>query len=177
MVFTSSKIQAVGMLVISIAINLAFLIGIFTRPVISYHLSTPVGYNSTIDFSTEELRVGLHLRNMGLSPARVGLVARFYNMSFLETGSLSVEEYEAFSLLRLPWSVSAQQSEYDTFEVAFDSVENSSYLVLIYSIEADRKVRPISRFYNSFAIFKPERPTALLLKNIGDGKYMRVKKR
>lgn len=177
MAFAGSKIQAVGMLFISIAINLAFLYGIFTKPVIPYHLSTPVDYNGTIDLSTENLRVDLNLRNRGLSPARVTLVVRFYNMSLQETESLSVEEEEAFSRLRVPWSVSARQSEYEAFEVSFDSVANATYLVLIYSVEPDWKVASTSRFYNSFAVYEPERPTALLLKHVGDTKYMRVRSR
>ena len=177
MVFTSSKIQAIGMLVVSIAINLAFLIGIFTRPVISYHLSTPVDYNGTIDFGTENLPVELNLRNTGLSPARVRLIVRFYNMSLYRAESFSVEEKEAYSVLRIPWSMSAHQSEYDILEVVFDSAANATYLVLVYSIEGDWKGGLTNRFYNSFAIYKPERPTALLLKHVSDMMYLRVRSR
>jgi len=164
-------------LAIAIAINLAFLYGIFSRPSISYHLSTMVDYNGTVDFSTENLPVELTLRNTGLSPAKMKLVARFYNMSLTEKSSFDVEELETFSVLRLPLSVSAHMQDYDAFEAVFEPEANSTYLVLIYSIEVDWKVGPISRFHNSFAINKPERPTALLMKHLSDEMYMRVKKR
>lgn len=177
MALTHSRIQAYGMLVISIAIILAFLYGIFTRPVIFYHLSTPIDYNGTVDLSAEILPVELNLRNTGFSPARVTLVVRLYNMSLHEAGSFVVEELEEFPVLRLPWSVSAKMSEYDTVDVAFEPAANSTYLVLIYSIEVDLKVGPISRFHNSFAINNPERPTALLMKHVSDEKYMRVRRR
>lgn len=177
MAFTSSRTQAVGMLVISIAINLAFLYGIVARPVISYHLSTPLDYNETIDFSTENLRVEFKLRNKGFSPARLRLAVRFYNMSLHNTESFIVEDEGEFSVLRLPWDVSAHQSEYESFEVAFDSAANATYLVLFYSVEGDWKLEPTTRFHNSFAIYKPERPTALLLKHVSDMRYMRVRSR
>ena len=177
MALSYSRIQAVGMLAISIALNLAFLYGIFSRPSISYHLSTPVDYNGTVDFSTGNLPVELNLRNTGLSPARVKLVARFYNMSLADKSSFHVEELETFSVLRLPRSVSAHMPDYDAFEVVFEAAANSSYLVLIYSIEVDWKVGPISRFHNSFVINNPERPTALLMKHVSGEKYIRVKSR
>ncbi len=165
------------MLAISITINLAFLYGIFSRPSISYHISTPVDYNGTVDFSTDNLPVELNLRNTGLSPARVMLVTRFYNMSLVDKSLFDVEESEAFSVLRLPRSVSAHMPDYDAFEVVFEPAANSSYLVLIYSIEVDWKVGPISRFHNSFVINNPERPNALLMKHVSGEKYMRVKSR
>jgi hypothetical protein len=165
------------MLAISIGINLALLYGLITRPMISYHISTPIDYNKTVDFNMESLQVELKIRNKGYSPARVRLVTFYYNMSLQEDRVFNIEEAEGFSVTSVPWDVFPNQSEYDTFEIKFDSEENSSYLALIFSVEGELKAKLATRFHNSFSIFKGERPTALLLKHIGDREYMRVKRR
>lgn len=177
MTLADSKIPAALMLLISLTINLAFLYGIATRPVISYHLSTPLDYNSTIDFDLEKLRVEFNIMNKGLSPARVWLVVRTYNLSLPGTEGFSVEEADGVSVLRVPWDAPAHQSEYETFELTIDSASNATHLVLLFSIEGNWKARPNVRFYNSFAIYKPERPTALLLKHISYKKFLRATSR
>ncbi|RLI08134.1 hypothetical protein DRO42_06875 [Candidatus Bathyarchaeota archaeon] len=177
MPFTDSRIQAAAMLLVSLAINLVFLYGVVARPVISYHLSTPLDYNGTIDFEAEALPVELRVRNKGLSPARVRLVVRFYNMSPVGAEGWSLSEEGGVSEARLPWRAPARQSEPESFAVTFDSRGNATYALLIFYIEVDRGARPLDRFHNSFITYRPERPTAILLRHISDTKFMRVKRR
>ncbi len=175
MPFTDSRIQAAAMLLVSLAVNLAFLYGVVARPVISYHLSTPLDYNGTIDFEAEALPVELRVRNKGLSPARVRLVVRFYNMSPVGVEDWSLSEEGGVSEMRLPWRAPHQAEE--SFAVTFDSRGNATYALLIFYIEVDRGARPLDRFHNSFITYRPERPTAILLRHISDTKFMRVKRR
>ena len=51
------------------------------------------------------------------------------------------------------------------------------HLVLIFSAMPQPTQNPVTSFYDSFAEYKPERPTALLLKRIEGGEYKRVRKR
>ena len=176
MPFTDSRIQAAAMLLVSLAINLAFLYGVVARPVISYHLSTPLDYNETIDFEAEVLPVELWVRNKGLSPARVRLVVRFYNMSPVGAEGWSLSEEGGVSEMRLPWRAPAHQAE-ESFAVTFDSRGNATYALLIFYIEVDRGAGPLDRFHNSFITYRPERPTALLLRHVSDMTFMRVRRR
>lgn len=173
----SSRIQAASMLMIAVTINLAFLYGVVARPTISYHLSTPLDYNGTIDFDGEDLRVELRARNRGLSSAQVWLVVRYYNMTPTSTGGLRGGEDDGPPEVRIPWRAPARQTDYATFEVTFDSARNATYLVLIFYVETDNRGDPATRFHNSFAVYRPERPTALLLKHTGNMKFTRVRRR
>lgn len=177
MPIADSRIQAVLMLLLSIAINLAFFYGLITRPVILYHLTTPLEYNKTVDFDVEKLRVDLRVMNRGGSPARVWLVARIYNMSLIGAEALSVAEFDGVSVLRIPRDVPARRSGYETLELKFDAAANSTYLALIFSVEADWEANPAVRFHNGFAVYKPERPTALLLKHVGGRIFVRVRRK
>lgn len=166
--------EAVTMLLIAVAINLAFFYGMATRPVIFYHLSTSIGYNETIDFSSKDLRVDFIVDNGGASSARLWLIVAYYNMSLTSHEGLSVQENEA-SVLRLPLSAQAHQSS--NLSATFNTEKEADYMILILSVEGNSEADPLTRFFNSFAIINPERPTAILLKNLGDGIFMRVRSR
>ena len=59
MVFRGSRQESLFFMFIAIAINLLIIYGFVTRPIVTYYLSTPLGYNETIDFSTQTIFIKL----------------------------------------------------------------------------------------------------------------------
>ena len=164
------------MLAISIGICGAFLLGVALRPSINYHVSTPLNYNSTIDFSKENLKVSLDTRNRGYLAADVRLVVSYYNLTLEKPEELVFKVGDA-SIVRFSLISTPGRENYDSFEVDFSPNVKADYAVIIFFIEADTGADLPYRFGNSLAVLNPERPTAILLKNLGDGIFMRVRSR
>jgi hypothetical protein len=172
-----SKLEAVLLIAVALAINASFLYGLLTRPVIAYHISTPLDYNATIDFNSDVLTVDLEVDNEGLSPARLVFVARVYNMSLVGPVGIDITQGETFSEARVPIYVAVPKGGRESFTVELRGAADASYQVLIFSVEGKPRLDPITGFHDSFAVFEPVRPTALLLKHVGGGRYMRVRSR
>jgi len=173
----SSRIQAILMLAISIGICGAFLLGVASRPSIFYHVSTPLNYNSTIDFPKENLKVSLDTRNRGYLAAEVRLVVSYYNLTLEKPEDLEISKIGDASIVRVSLISAPGREDYESFEVEFSPNVKADYAVIIFFIEADSGADLQYRFGNSLAVFNPERPTAILLKNLGDGTFMRVRSR
>ncbi len=175
--FANSKIEAVLLILVAIGINLLFFYGLITRPIIAYNLSTPLDYNGEVDFSTGDLPVNLEVTNEGKSPSRVEMVVRTYNMSLTGPEGVEASVEGTYSELHIPIGKPIRQSRNESSTVTLNTDENATYLVLILSIEPPPRHTPVLAFYDSFTIYKPVRPTALLLKHTDGNKYMRVKNR
>ncbi len=175
--FAGSKTEAALLLSAAFALNLALFYGLSTKPVIEYNLSTPLEYNGTIDFDSEGLYVTLETRNRGSSPARITLVAWTYNCTLKgpERDQTSVEE--DFTEYRIPVDGSIRRLEDGEYTFTLEPDGNATYLLLIFAVQAQPSQDPVTGFYNSFATFKPVRPTALLLKHIDGAEFMRVRRR
>lgn len=172
-----SKPEALLLIAVALAINASFLYGLLTRPVIAYHISTPLNYNATIDFDSDVLTVDLEVDNEGLSPARLVFVARIYNMSFTGPEGIEIRRGEIFSEAVIPIEDAVHKEGHEAFTVELRGMPGTSHQVLIFSVEGKPRPDPVTGFHDSFAIFEPVRPTALLLKQVGDGSYMRVRSR
>ena len=173
----SSKLKKDSILLLSISlfINSFFLYGLLSKPIIRYHLTTPLNYNNTIDFNSEILHVKLAARNEGSSPARVIFNVRIYNMSLYGPKKERQSEDQRFLSLNIPLDVSILPHRQENYNLTLKAVNNSRYLVLIFNEESRLRKNPFSGFYDSFSIFEAERPNALLLKHETESKYIRVK--
>lgn len=175
--FAGSKTEAVILLSAAFALNLVFFYGLITKPVIEYNISTPLGYNHTVDFESEGLYITLETRNRGSSPSRISLVAWSYNCTprDLEGAQISVEE--GFTEYRIPLDEPIRRSEDSEYTLTLEPDDSFTYLLFIFSVQGQPRHDPITGFYDSFATFKPVRPTALLLKHVDGAKFMRVRSR
>lgn len=177
MSFSKSKPEAVLLLFIASSITFLFLYGLATRPVIAYTLLTPLEYNGTHDFGFRDLIVNLKMTNDGLSPVRVELTVRLYNMSLTEPKEAETFIGEGFTAFRVILDDPIRKKEDATYNIKLRSTGEATYLVLIFTVESQPLSDPITSFYDSFAIYSPERPNALLLKHIEKDKFMRVRGR
>lgn len=175
--FTRSKIEAIMLVSMAVAINLTFFYGFATKPIIEYHLSTPLDYNRTIDFDSEYLLVNLEASNTGLSPTRVELVVNLYNATLVEFEGFEEKIGEGLYKASITLDDPIRPSEFVNYNVTMRPEGNVTYLVLIFSVKSIPRHDPITGYYNSFTTFKPERPTALLLKHIDGNWFMRVRRR
>jgi hypothetical protein len=162
------------MLTVMVVINALFFYGVATRPYISYHLYTNLDYDETIDFSNNTLMISLRMSNTGHSQAHVWLIVQYYNISLVDSEELSKKEIEGGSQVQIPWVLPPLQQDEDVFNLTFTTTGNATYITLIFSIEGDLEAPITARFHGSFAYFNPERPTAILLKNLGDRRFMRL---
>jgi hypothetical protein len=173
----SRRTEAYLLLALAIAVNALIVYGFVTRPVVAYHLSTPLGYNETIDLSSEDLTVILEASNLGGAPARLDFSVRIYNMTLTGPEGAEPSTYDDFTLIRIslggPIKASAEAEK--TIKLTNDG--NADYLVLVFSLETRRSLNPVKGFFGSFEIQQPERPTALLLKRVEPGVYKRVTQR
>lgn len=177
MVFAGSKDEARLLFIVTIVINLCIIYGFLIRPVIAYHISTPLEYNGTIDFSAENLEVSLETTNRGLSPALVQLTARLYNISLTGPPDAEVLVHDRFSDLQIKLDAPIAPSGHDVSTITLTTVEDADYMVLIFYVDPQPHYNPIAGFFDSFATYTPERPTALLLKEVEANEYMRVTSR
>ena len=177
MVFSGSKAEARLLFIVTVAINLCIIYGFITRPVIAYHISTPLEYNGTIDFNAGDLEVSLETTNGGLSPARVELTARLYNISLTGPPDAEVSAHDQFSELQIKLDTPIPPSGNDVRTITITTAEDTDYMVLIFYAAPQPRYDPIAGFFDSFATYTPERPTALLLRQVGTNEYMRVTSR
>ena len=177
MVFAGSRAEARLLFIVTIGINLCIVYGFLIRPVIAYHISTPLEYNGTVDFSAEDLEVSLETTNTGLSPAWVELTVRLYNISLTGPRDYEVSERERFSELRIRLDEPIPPSGQDVRTITFTTVADADYMVLIFYTDPQPRYDPITGFFDSFALYQPERPTALLLRQVRADEYMRVTSR
>ena len=173
----SRRTEAYILLVLAIAINALIVYGFVTRPIVAFHLSTPLEYNGTIDLSQGDLLVNLEARNLGGAPARLDFAVRLYNMTLTGPEDLESIRYEAFTLIRIPLEDVIEDSGEAEKAVTLTNEGDADYLVLIFSLETRRSLNPVTGFFGSFEVQQPERPTALLLKRIEPGVYKRVTQR
>jgi len=175
--FAGSKSEALTLAAIAFTINLALLYGFMTKPVIDYHLSTDIEYNETIDLSLGSLNVNLEMTNTGLSPGKVGLTIWLYNMSVVSPEDFDETHFEGYTELKANLHEPIGPFEKEVLTISVGAHEDSAYLILAFSV-AHYPVRdPLGGFYTSFSQYNPERPTAVLLRHLGDMRYMRVSSR
>lgn len=172
-----SRKEALLLLVLAVTVNLLIVYGFLVRPVNSYHLTTPLEYNGTFDMVAEDLVVGLEATNLGRAPAKVDFFVRLYNMSLARPEGLEVTEYEAVTLVRVPVDEAITPSSTVERTITLTTEGDATHLVLIFMVSPKRSGNPVSGFYNSFAVYEPVRPTALLLKLLESGEYQRVTSR
>jgi len=173
----SRRTEAYILLALAIAINALIVYGFVTRPVVAYHLSTPLEYNGTIDLSSEDLTVVLEARNLGGAPARLDFAVRIYNMTPTGPEGLEASPYADFTLIRIPLEGPIKASEEAEKTITLTNSGDADYLVLVFALETRRSLNPFAGFFGSFEVQQPERPTALLLKRIEPGVYKRVTQR
>ena len=177
MVFSGSKAEARLLFIVAVAVNLCIVYGFSTRPVIAYQISTPLEYNGTINLDTGDLEVNLETSNRGLSPARVELTVRLYNLSLTSPQYADVSLHDKYSELRIELGEPIPPSGHDVKTITITSAGDANYLVLIFYADPQPRFDPVTGFYDSFALYEPVRPTALLLKHVGGHEYMRVTSR
>ena len=175
--FAGSKSEAFTLAAVALTLNLALLYGFMTKPVIEYHLSTDVDYNETIDLSLGNLDVNLEMTNTGLSPGKVGLTIWLYNMSAVSPEDVDETHFEGYTELKANLKEPIGPSEKDVFTITVGPHEDSDYLILAFSVSPYPVRDPVGGFYTSFSQYHPERPTAVLLRHLGDMRYMRVSSR
>ena len=173
----SRRTEALILLVLAIAINSLLVYGFVTRPVVAYHLSTPLEYNGTIDLSAEDITVVLEARNLGGAPSRLDFAVRIYNMTMTGPEGLETSPYDDFTLIRVPLEGPIKASGEAEKTITLTNEGDADYLVLVFALETRRSLNPVTGFFNSFEIQQAERPTALLLKRIEPGVYKRVTQR
>ena len=177
MSFAGSRSEAFALAAVAFTINLALLYGFITKPVIEYHLSTDVNYNETIDLSLGNLDVDLEMTNTGLSPGKVSLTIWLYNMTVVSPEDVDETHLEGYTELKANLQESIDPSQHEVFTISISPLEDSTYLILAFSVTPYPARDPVSGFYTSFAKHNPERPTALLMRHLGDMRYMRVRSR
>jgi hypothetical protein len=177
MVQSSRRTEAYILLVLAIAVNALIVYGFVTRPLLAYHLSTPLEYNGTIDLSSEDLIVILEAENRGRAPARLDFAVRIYNMTLIGPEGLEIVSYDDFTEIGVPLEEPIRTSVDAKKTISLTNEGDDDYLVLIFALETRRSLNPVSGFFGSFEIQEPERPTALLLKRIEPDIYQRVTQR
>jgi hypothetical protein len=173
----SRRTEAYLLLALAIAVNAFIVYGFVTRPVVAYHLSTPLDYNGTIDLGSEDLTVVLEARNLGGAPARLDFRVRIYNMTLTGPEGTEATPYDDFTLISVPLEGPIPASGGDEKTITLTNHGDADYLVLVFSLETRRSLNPVNGFFASFEVQQPERPTALLLKRVETGVYKRVTQR
>lgn len=171
-----SKFESTALVLLAASINITFLYGIITRPIIYYTLYTSLKYNETIDFSVDNLDVEVKISNRGLSKAAVWLVIRSYNATIKELLTKEYKEGKEGGIL-IPITLEPNEKGYESIQIKFSVKGDPSYVLIMISVEAIREIDQLYNFNNSFILYNPQRPTAILLKRISEGKYMRVTSR
>lgn len=173
----SRRTEAYILLALAIAINALIVYGFVTRPIVAYHLSTPLEYNGTIDLRSEDLTVVLEARNLGGAPARLDFAVRIYNLTLTGPEGLEATYYDDFTLISVPLEGPIKASGEAEKTITLTNDRDADYLVLVFALETRRSLNPVTGFFRSFEAQQPERPTALLLKRIEAGVYKRVTQR
>ena len=171
------RTEAWVLLTLAVAVNALLVYGFVSRPIIAYHLTTPLGYNETIDLGSGDLQIGLEARNRGGSPARLDFSVRIYNMTLTGPGGLEVSPNDDFTLINIPLEGPIRASGEEEKTITLTNDRDADYLVLIFSLDPHLRPNPVEGFFGSFEVYEPERPTALLLRRVEPGVYKRVTQR
>ena len=169
-----ARTEAVILLLIPLALISMISNGFLAKPVLEYHLSTPLDYNGTIDFDSELISVSFFVKNMGRSSSRLIMKVRMYNMSVMDQNKYDFHTDEDFSEIFIPIRSYIENEEVVVRELSFNASKEADYGLIIYYLDYLSFRDPITGFYESFGIHSPKKPTALLLKNIGNGVFKRV---
>ena len=175
--FRGSRQESLLFMLIAIVINLLILYGFVTRPVVAYYLSTPLDYNETIDFSTQDILIELTAENKGLAPANIELTLMMYNSSIIYPEGLQSPADSGVHMVKLSLDEPIRQSSNETHILSLEPLGKPPYVVFVFTIDTIHRSDPFTGFYESFMISKPERPTALLLKRVEGEAYMRTRKK
>lgn len=173
---TGSRFESAALVLLAASLNAAFLYGLIGRPIIYYTIYTPLNYKEIIDFSVDDLNVEFKVSNKGLSEAAIYLVIRFYNATLKDHLNKEYEERRKGEVV-IPMTLKPNEEVYESIWMKFSNDGDPSYILIMISIEANRKINQILNFNNSFMLSNPQRPTAILLKRVSEGKYMRVTSR
>ena len=174
---TGEKGEAALLVAATLTVTLFFLYGYVTRPEIYYSVSTEVGYNETFDFGLSDIEVGLEIRNGGASPVDVLAKIGLYNMSLVSPEGGDVFPDEDYTEVRIHLEEPVPGSQSGSFTVKVRPSGSPQYLVFVFKAAPDLSGNPLAGFHNSFAVFNPERPTAIMFRKVEGMKYMRVKSR
>ena len=170
----SNKTISILLVVTSIAVIGLFLYGYAIRPELTYKLSTIIDYNETYDFSSGELPIVLYLKNIGKRPVDVRIVVRLYNSSLNDYNMVDKGIFYQTEI-ELDSSIKAGETENKT--IYYSPEPDHEYIAMLFYLEPIRDFNPVSSFDESFVGFTQDRPTALLMKHVNEGIYMRVKSR
>jgi len=168
------RIISILLLASSIAVIGLFLYGYATRPDLTYKLSTIIDYNKTHDFSAEELPIFLYMKNIGNSPVDIRIIVRLYNSSL---GNYDSVDYGVFDQTEIELDSSLKSGAEVNKTIYFSHESGHEYIAMLFYLEPKRDYNPISSFDESFTGLTPDRPTALLMKQVNDTTFMRVKNR
>ena len=171
------RTEAYILLILTITINALIIYGFVSKPIIAYHLTTPLEYNGSINMGLRDLHVTLVARNRGDSSAKLDFAVRIYNLSVTGPGNLEVSPNDDFTLIKIPLKDPIFASGERDKKITLKNDGDADYLVLVFSLETRRSLNPVTGFFGSFEVQQPERPTALLLKRIEPGVYKRVTQR
>jgi len=158
----------------SIAVIGLFLYGYATRADLTYKLSTIINYNETHDFSAGDLPIFLYMKNIGNSPVDIRIIVRLYNSSLSNYDSV---DYGFFDQTEIELDSSLKSGENVNKTIYFSPEPDNEYIAMLFYLEPIRDYNPISSFDESFTGLTQDRPTALLMKQVNDTTFMRVKNR
>jgi hypothetical protein len=117
------------------------------------------------------------MTNTGLSPGKVGLTIWLYNMSAVSPEDVDETHFDGYTELKAKLHKPIDPSQHEVFTITVSPLEDSAYLILAFSVTPYPVRDPVGGFYTSFSQYSPERPTAVLLRHLGDMRYMRVSSR
>ena len=177
MVFRGSRQESLFFMFIAIVINLLILYGFVTRPIVTYYLSTPLGYNETIDFSTQTILIELTAENKGLSPAKIELTLTMYNSSIISPEGVQSPSDSSVHQVKLSLDEPVRQSSNGTYLLSLEPLGEPTFVAFVFSVDTIHRSDPLTGFYESFLVSTPERPTALLLRRVEGDAYMRTRKK
>lgn len=170
------RFESAALVLLAASVNATFIYGIIARPIVYYTIYTPLNYNEIIDFSIDNLDIEVKTSNKGLSKTAIWLVIRFYNATLNETPNKEYKERDKGEII-IPITLKPIEEGCESIFMKFNANGDPSYILIMISVEANREIDLIFNFNNSFMSLKPQRPTAILLKRVSEGKYMRVTSR
>ncbi|HUS78224.1 MAG TPA: hypothetical protein VM050_06140 [Patescibacteria group bacterium] len=148
--------------------------GLATRPLLVYSLSTPLDYNATVNLESGGLELDLNVENVGASPSRVTLRVRLYNASLAEPVEAEIAHKPYYDEFYIHIDDAVRRYENGVETLYIEPEGEDGYLAVTFIAQPRLGTNPARGFYDSLAVFRSQRPTALLLKNMGDGVYKRV---
>ncbi|MBS7630301.1 hypothetical protein KEJ47_01795 [Candidatus Bathyarchaeota archaeon] len=148
-----------------------------SRPIVFYHVYTSIKYNEIVNSRKDNLKIALQTRNSGASKTYLWLVIDFYNLTLIDPKGIEVLVKNGVSRIFIPWLSQPSKLGYESYDIEFSFLDNSSYSLILFSVYENNQYDFLSRFHNSFAVYIPERPTALIFKNIDGFTFIRLQKK